>query len=102
VTASEEVAAAAGEKVLQYGAAAQIQRRPSRMMTGSMAQAYDEVPVRVHAIDATAGDVPGEAVCGWPVATIHADLGKDWFTVAIQARCSQCAQVLGVATGAEK
>lgn len=77
---------------------------PSRVLTGNMARAYDKIPIRIHAVDVSDGAaaVTTTAACGWSVPANRLEPAKDWFTVTITVCCARCADVHGVATGAER
>ena len=84
-----------------YGTAQEVKHVASPMSSGTMAIAYDAVPVRSHAIDVTDGVVPDNAICGWIITQSLAST-LDWFSISSFARCRDCAVVLNVAIGVEK
>lgn len=81
---------------MDYCAVDETQLVKSRTVTGSMATAYDPMPVRVHAVPVEDGAAADRAVCGFRYRGDRlSEVPFDWQEVPFGARCQKCAQALG-------
>jgi hypothetical protein len=84
---------------MDYCAVDETQLVKSGTLTGSMATAYDDMPVRVHAVRMTEGAATDHAVCGFRYRGVKlSEVPFDWQLVTLMMRCRECAEALGEPT----